>query len=88
MSAFYGHGSEKEEANPFYPEETMWEGPTKTICSPYGSIFEHHMAGGQNTFEERLSNTGAVPGRTSMDESASRKMGEKRVGKAGKSGKN
>jgi hypothetical protein len=77
MGEFYGRGGEV--ANPIFPTETNWEGPSKTICSPVGSIFEHEIAS-SNTFEDRLSNSGQIPGRTTNAEDASRKMGEKRRG--------
>jgi hypothetical protein len=77
MGEFYGRGTEV--ANPIFPTETNWEGPTKTISSPVGSIFEHDIAS-SNTFEDRLSNSGKIPGRTTSAEGASRSMGEKRRG--------
>jgi hypothetical protein len=79
MSEFYGRGDAKDDANPFFPNETNWEGPSKTIASPYGSTFELDIAKG-NTFEDRLSNSGSYPGHTTMAEDSSRKMGEKRRG--------
>jgi hypothetical protein len=80
MSEFYGRGG--DEVNPIFPTETNWEGPSKTICSPVGSAWGMDVAS-SNTFEDRLSNSGQIPGRTTSAENASRKMGEKR-GKGGR----
>ena len=77
MGDFYGKGGDY--ANPFFPNEENWEGPSKTISSPVGSIFEHDIAK-SNTFEDRLSNSGAVPGHSTKSESASRSMGSRKKG--------
>ena len=58
------HGSGKETVNPFYPQETSFEGPNKAIYSPHGSIFESDISG-SNTFEHRLSMSGKIPGKQS-----------------------
>jgi hypothetical protein len=58
------HGSGKETMNPFFPDETSFEGPNKTIYSPHGSIFESDVSS-TNTFEDRLTRTGRIPGKHS-----------------------
>jgi hypothetical protein len=79
MSKYYGTGSGREVVNPWYPDEESWEGPSKTIVSPVASAFD--AIGGiakSNTFDDRLSNTGAIPGHATKSENGSRRIGERK----------
>ena len=80
MSKYYGSNTGSREAtNPWFPDEESWEGPNKTIASPVASTFD--AIGGiakSNTFEDRLSPTGAIPGHATKSESGSRTMGQRK----------
>lgn len=79
MSEYYGKGTGREIVNPWFPDEESWEGPSKTITSPVASAFD--AIGGVakgNTFEDRLSDTGAIPGHATKSESGSRSIGSRK----------
>lgn len=76
MSKNYGSG--EDQANPFFPGETMYEGSNKAIVSPHGSIFnvEVHKT---NAMDERLKGATGPKGKTTRNESApARKKGGKK----------
>lgn len=66
----YGEG--KYPDNPYFPDETMYEGPHKAIVSPHGSIFavEVHKT---NAMEERLKGEMDIRGKHTHDYNAPRR---------------
>lgn len=77
MSKYYGQGKEPELTNPWFPDEESWEGPSKTITSPVASAF--HSIGGiakSNTFEDRLSSTGEIPGHATTSDAGASTIGK------------
>lgn len=77
---YYGANTGGNEArNPLFPDEESWEGPSKTIVSPVASAFD--AIGGiakSNTFEDRLSDTGAIPGHATKSDTGARRIGERK----------
>lgn len=47
-----GYGRGGNVANPFFPDETQFQGPGKSIQSPHGSIYEAGGVSNRNAFDD------------------------------------
>lgn len=57
----YGAGGNK--ANPFFPDETNYQGPGKSIQSPHGTAFAGAGGSGPNAFDSLPSLGGFTGGK-------------------------